>query len=460
MVGTWSGLLSGCSKETELPHVQVDDVALAKSKGVAQSEFLRCEPGKDCSESVALISAATSEGVKHCLGFLSDSDQIITSGLCLVSPGHPSGSVKDCADQVWVSFPETAGFESERVRCSSVESQKVSLPGIDSSYALLRLDRPLKRKPVALSSYGLLDQEQVKVFDLAAKSAGAEFTLIQKTCRVIHDSILIPGATSARSAVLVMSGCELSEASLGGPVLGREGSVRGIASRVFADSERLRLSLVTQDIPLFSDEFESASFVTNSACLKGGGRRNDIDYPECEFPLSGARAFEELNRKLKERSDQAVAMKARTWVRTAEPYFRYRTEKVMPNTQLGRALSRFTYDPGNLVSQHYQLPVCIEAKHEFLSLYQRNWPYFGGKYPETATYALVTPVWQVRMGVDSNTRFVYVTRPRRMPMPLQMEFNPSELAENGKTTVVITYKDELGENFELYRGDFALCFEN
>lgn len=455
-------ILSGCSKEKEQkPEFgQVEEVALEKSKVVAQSDSIRCDSDASCSESIALVSVATVEGVRHCIGFLSAPDQLITSGLCLASQGSPTGGVRSCEEQVFIYFPETGKREAVRARCAGVEQKRVPTKELEPSYAVLRLDQSVKREPLKLSYYGLLDQEQVRVYDIAQKSGKTDLRLVQKDCRVIHDSILIPGATSARSSMLVMSGCELSDASLGAPVIGREGSVRGIASKVFADSERLRLGLVTQDIPLFSDLFESASYVTNMACLKIGPGLNDADYPECDFPISGGRAFDDLNRKLKERSDQTVSMRARAWTRNADSNFRYRTEKAMPNTVLGQALSRFTYDPGNLVSQHYQLPVCIEDKKALLENYKRSWPYFGGKYPETAEYeSLVVPVWQVRMGVDSNTRFVYVTRQRRMDMHLHITFNPRELEDTGKTNTVITYKDELNETFEIYRGDFGLCFE-
>lgn len=185
----------------------------------------------ECPGGVALLLIKKNDGeTERCSSFLINSRTLVTNHHCI--PEDLRDKKLSCAHRITAVFPKTSRFASERAECESIIS--ISADSAESSpanadYAVIRLNRPVKRTNFRISREGLPNGIKLTAFSFdPVPGSSAKAVLRKKTCESLQNTDLIPGYTDALSPVASFTGCQIMRGNSGSVAVDEKGQVRAV----------------------------------------------------------------------------------------------------------------------------------------------------------------------------------------------------------------------------------------
>lgn len=175
-----------------------------------KDEGVRC-PYSDCPGYLAKIVSLNSGKAKHCTGFLTEDNAIITSASCLDKSIRASGS--DCSRRVFVIFPETKIYGAQVAGCSTVENvssfNDSAHPAIQNqNFAKIRLTNSMSREVVKMSNKGVFETKKYYTWKVSSEENNIKFSRLNRyDCNPIFNSYANPFANSKNSSQVLFGKC-------------------------------------------------------------------------------------------------------------------------------------------------------------------------------------------------------------------------------------------------------------
>lgn len=421
-------------------------------------------PGGDCPGYVGmLVSKTTSRKTSkadgkldsaitanQCTAFLIGEDLIMTNAHCL-------------ADQQWraesscrgteILFPKTRSLLAERVRCQKVISAsnldgvfrdgRLQVPSFQGpDYAILKLERPVKRTNAELSFNGVPDEFSLKVY--SANPVGVGYVMwseiITHSCVSQFYSATVPQYDQLFYKNVAFTSCSFNHGNSGSPLVDAEGKVRAIAWS----------TSVTDKITINGRKINSRqSVASNLAC---------IEFPTDVSSNSPARACTQgsdlsLNEKIDEMLARAntelVEKEVFRWAANTGAFFQWGVERVTGGVDSkGRPSNIATVTPW---------PRCIQDPVTWKSQPQIKRPYSPFSFGERVAIELSTPIWTMAADVDEKFKLIPSTRVAGQ-LQHQIEFSRDELVKNRKTKVrMVTTVEGVPQNQTTTELELEIC---
>ncbi len=165
----------------------------------------------------------------QCTAFLVDDQLLMTNSHCLPKSLKADGA--NCRANIQVFFPKTDDEPAEAaicehvVRASKLASSKGPLMERTPDYALLKLNRPLKRKFFKLNRGGLEEKTKLVFYSVEPQSYSEIRGLIRtRRCTAIQRSVAAPSFIQPFADVASVVDCQFPNRSPGPFVHGNSGS--------------------------------------------------------------------------------------------------------------------------------------------------------------------------------------------------------------------------------------------
>lgn len=352
-------LMSGCAQErSDSRRISVEAQNLSHAQELALQSKVSCVGPGQCHEAVAMLAVATDEETFGCNGFLIASDLMITNSHCVPKELQNKGS--SCTGRMWALFPQIDMAPAEIVGCSSVQDIIVSRFGNDLDYALIKLDRPINRRLLAISRQGATDSPSTLHRVRTTKENGVLVgRLGRATCDVALNTIPTPFAASESSPVVSLGTCDLSPGDSGSPLLNDRGEVWGLVQSFFPREWHHISSLNNQRFPALNKRIGLA---TNLACVSTPFSDGKALPEACAVDYSKFQSIEKNWGHLKAAGDQTYSDEAASSAVT-RAMKEHLVLAPLPVAEW-RASGAFTND-GSMIA----LPHCVNRKTGLQSKY-------------------------------------------------------------------------------------------
>ncbi|MFS4460162.1 trypsin-like serine peptidase [Bdellovibrio sp. HCB2-146] len=217
--------------------------------GVPPATEAVCANEAECPSGVALILAKKPDGeLDRCSSFLIDSRTLVTNRHCI--PEDLQDKTLSCVGRIAAVFPQTAGYAAERAECESIlniSEAAQEFPTGHMDYAVIRLNRPVKRAAFPISREGLPNRIKVTTYSFdPVHGSPVNAVLRKKSCESIQNTDLIPGYIDALSPVASFTGCQIIRGNSGSVAVDEKGRVRAIVHATWPmDKKYAPLSVMT-----------------------------------------------------------------------------------------------------------------------------------------------------------------------------------------------------------------------
>jgi trypsin-like peptidase len=187
----------------------------------------------DCPAGVALLLSkknVNDSEIDRCSSFLINSRTLVTNRHCI--PEDLREKNLPCAGRLTAVFPKTLRFAAERAECESIlsispEASEFSVGHPD--FAVIRLNRPMKRVPFRVSREGLPNRIKLTAYSFdPLPGSPLNATLYKKTCESLQNTELIPNYIDALSPVASFTGCQIIRGNSGSVAVDEQGWVRAV----------------------------------------------------------------------------------------------------------------------------------------------------------------------------------------------------------------------------------------
>lgn len=271
---------------------QAKPLPYTSAKRFSDSHSVLCEKASDCHESVgALFLASSFSG--RCTSWIAGE----LDGLSVLATNrHCVEAITNCADQVFVKFPQVGKFSAESAACKTLldkspfETRVTASNGEEISqvvldYAFIQLDRKLSRSPLPLNREGIPFGQDLSTYYY--DSSGPR-DVIQKHIHCVSTvgaNLVVSDYTSALAPNVALHGCAIKGGNSGAPVVNAGGQAVGIIQ--IGPKE----GAVFADIPGVNSEFEinSIGVATNLACVNFQPLGLSSAGPQCQAPARSTR---------------------------------------------------------------------------------------------------------------------------------------------------------------------------
>lgn len=380
----------------------VSDSLAQRRIQVARQAQVRCGAASDCPEGVGLWTSLEPKALpSQCTSFLVGPDLLLTNHHCLPAPSRKAGA--DCRGLAWVHFPRLGDLPADSASCGEVVSLSATSERIDQpDWALVKLARPVSRRPLPLARDGVRDGDSLVswVCDpdwgllvlrerLAAEIRPLPCRASRRT-QAFHD----PGSTAEYSDSLSrripLAACPAQKGNSGAPLLRRDQDgiwrVHALLDRS-APVNGVRDWARSQGIALLDSSLGEFAYATNLACIPLPG------WPEvpgvCRRDSSRA-ALQQQREALKSEIDSAIAFQ----VSSVRAPFPLRGKILQRGAWAGfaKGVAHPETRPEALI---VPLPACSG--------------------PGTSDSLFHIPVWSMRFGFDRDLRWTFrmdLDRPR------------------------------------------------
>lgn len=187
----------------------------------------------ECPAGVALLLAkktANDSEIDRCSSFLINSRTLVTNRHCI--PEDLRDKTLSCAGRLTAVFPKTPRFAAERAECESILSistESAELAVGQADYAVIRLNRPVKRSHFRVNREGLPNGIKLTAFTFDPfPGSPVKATLRKKTCESLQNTDLVPGYTDALSPAASFKGCQIIRGNSGSVAVDDKGQVRAV----------------------------------------------------------------------------------------------------------------------------------------------------------------------------------------------------------------------------------------
>ena len=197
----------------------------------SQEPEATCASEGECPGGVALLLGKKQDGeMDRCSSFLINSRTLVTNRHCI--PEDLQDRALSCAGRLTAVFPKTPRFASERAECEAIISISKSVeefPTGQPDYAVIRLNRPVKRPIFQISREGLPNRTKLATYSFDPVSGSPVKAILRKKfCESLQNTDLIPGYSDALSPVASFIGCQIIRGNSGSVAVDDQGRVRAI----------------------------------------------------------------------------------------------------------------------------------------------------------------------------------------------------------------------------------------
>jgi hypothetical protein len=286
-----------------------------------------------CPSAIGMMLTKYKNWMGQCTAFLIDDQLLMTNSHCLPENLKIDGT--DCRAHIQVFFPKTNDEPAESAICervlraSKVFSSKSPIMERTTDYALLKLTRPLNRKPFKLSRAGLEDKMKLVFYSVEPQSLTEVRGLIRtRRCVTIQASVAAPSFIQPFADVASVVDCQFPNKTPGPFVHGNSGSP-GIdpSGHVHVISQG-----IVEPLPGVNNKpskFKQVGIVTNIACTElpeSAGSLGATANAGCRKRLTPKQLLEEL---LTKSDDRLLQPLADTWLKNDAPKeLGFRVERV------------------------------------------------------------------------------------------------------------------------------------
>jgi len=270
-----------------LPLFLMVAAAIPAGSAPARPFPVRCNPFESCPEAVGLwvYSEGTSRIPTQCTTFLVGQDLALTNRHCLPATAQKPDS--PCSG-VQLFFPNVGKRAADSVTCKEVVALSSSSDRIDEpDFAVVRLERALKRTPMEIDRQGLADLDTVRTWvaepDWAAivarNQASAEIRsvdcVVSRRTRAFRDAGSRADFTDPLSRKVPLTSCPASKGNSGAPACYRKADgkwvVRALLDRSAPD-DALRRWVRSQGLHLLDTVLGDFAYATNLSCVSWKGQ--------------------------------------------------------------------------------------------------------------------------------------------------------------------------------------------
>jgi hypothetical protein len=280
--GLPSLLLACWSGPSPVEGMRLADTSTQRRIQVARQAQVHCPTPSACPEGVGLWTALEPNAVpSQCTSFLIGPDLLLTNHHCLPLPVRKPGA--DCRGWAWIHFPRLGDKPADSVSCGEVVSLSATSERIDQSdWALVKLARPVSRKPLPLARDGVRDQDSLVSWvcnpdwGLLVLRERISAELRPLDCRASRrtQAFRDPGSTAEFSDPLSrripLASCPAQKGNSGAPVLRRDPDgnwrVHALLDRS-APVNGVRDWARSQGIALLDSTLGEFAYATNLSCI-------------------------------------------------------------------------------------------------------------------------------------------------------------------------------------------------
>lgn len=197
---------------------------------VSPDLFVRCEDFASCPEAVGMLVVGATANAEpgRCTATLIRDDRALTASHCLAQVDRHAGAA--CA-RTWVMFPQTSDLPAESIACRRVveATEVISDSALHQEHAVLQLERPSKRMPLAVVPQPPEPGSIVTVASITPHPIyGTTHALSTRRCRVIDSTPAQSALGDAAGNVGWLANCPIARGNSGSPVIDYHGDVRAI----------------------------------------------------------------------------------------------------------------------------------------------------------------------------------------------------------------------------------------
>lgn len=398
-----STLLLACwSGQRTAGSAAISDSLLRHRIQVARQAQVHCGDRAGCPEGIGLWTALEPRDLpSQCTAFLIAPDLALTNHHCLPADTRKPGA--SCRDKAWIHFPQLQDVPADSVSCAKVVSLSKRSDRIDQpDWALVKLARPVDRKPLPLARDGVRDQDSLVSWvcnpdwGLFVLRGRISADLRPLACRAsrrtqgFRDPGSVAEFSDSLSRRIPLASCPAQKGNSGAPLLRRDRDgiwrVRGVLDRS-APVNGVRDWVRSQGIALLDSSLGEFAFATNLACVPLPG---SPELPAACRRDSSPASIKLLRRTLKTEIDTAIAAQ----VATIPSNIPLRGKVLQRGAWAGfaKGIARPESNPEALI---VPLPSCSN--------------------PATSDSLFHVPAWSMRFGFDRDLRWSFrmeLDRPR------------------------------------------------
>ena len=258
----------------------------------------------------------------QCTAFLVEPDLVLTNRHCLPASARAAGA--SCAG-ARLYFPATGPASTDSAACRTVVALSEGCDRIDQpDWALVRLDRKLPRRAIAIDRSGVQDLDTLKAWvaepdwtSIATRARpAAEIRsvdcLASRRTRVFRPSEAGPDFSDPLSRKVPLASCPTWKGNSGSPGLARrpDGSW---AAKVLLDraapTSALRDAVRAGALPLLDTALGDFAFATNLACVAW---TENVKTPAACRADSSPGSLDRIRRREREEVDSAIRQRVRS----------------------------------------------------------------------------------------------------------------------------------------------------
>lgn len=353
---------------------------------------VRCGPSESCPQAVGLWVQPIPKGKMpdQCTVFLIDRDLALTNHHCIPKASRKAGAPCDGSR---LYFPKVPGRSADSASCKEVVALSSTSDRIDEpDWALVRLQHPLDRMPLAIDRSGLADLDTVRAWvaepewasiavrNLPSAEIRSVDCVVSRRTNIFHDPGSRADFTDPLSRKVPLASCPTWKGNSGSPALVRRAdgiwAARAILDRS-APTQALKSAVARNSFPLLDTALGDFAFATNLACLHWP---DSSAVPAACRTDSSPQAIARDQKKVRDEVDSAIRVQIRK-IAGWRLQGRVLQAGVWPHFE--KAIGPRPRPPDALV---VPLPDC------------------GPALPDTSWSA---PVWSMRFGYDRDLRWTF-----------------------------------------------------
>lgn len=189
-----------------------------------------CEKNSECPAYLGqiIVQDEATHQPSVCSTFLVRNQYLVTNRHCLPAELRKAGA---SCKSIRVEFPKTPDFQNEVVTCEEVvnTSDQFAPPlRWATDMAVLKLQRPVNRALVELSTEPIRAGDRVQIFKVDPPPAGKSTPVLRKRGCEVMPTLINPFFTKDLAPELTLKDCGVIGGNSGSPVLNQKGQVAGI----------------------------------------------------------------------------------------------------------------------------------------------------------------------------------------------------------------------------------------
>jgi hypothetical protein len=415
------------SHSVTVPRDQADNVTAHGEISCASLPGGSCPPA--LAMSVARVDKSDVSKLYQCTAFLVGPDLIATNTHCLPEDIRSKGA--SCAYRMTFYFGNSGQEQSEIAACDKVVSVTTIATrdqtedfNLHPDLAFLKLQRPLSRKPLKLSRWGVVNNYALSVYSIDPANSEHQLHGVARlrTCVAKQNSLVTPQYTNDFADV-ISAACLAVAGNSGSPALDTDGNVRAVLH-----ARRPVALIKTETYKGFRmpNHFDEMVFLTNMTCadapksLKLGPVSN-----VCGAPVP---TRQNLVRSLKRLRNIDVDYPFSAWLPYSPKSFEFEIDYLSSNS--GRvSLPRVK---------------CINSPELWISKPAADIRVQTVQISESKiAVAMALPAWGPQPTLDSTER-VRIETGEIDRAQMTVSFDPRFLIKNGFARVTETFDSDLG----------------